>query len=97
MAFARAMTRCGAIFVLVLALAGAAAPAWADCADGIAALKARINGMSRTSPNYKPAQKELAKATAAQQDELTCDNEVARTWRIIRTPVPEPAPDEAQQ
>ena len=83
--------------ILVLALMLTAAPAMADCADDIASLKAHIDAMSRTSPNYGPAKKELAKAVDAQRDEAACDNEVARTWRVVRKPIPEPAPDEAQK
>jgi hypothetical protein len=89
------MTLRGLILVLVLMLA--AAPAMADCADDIASLKAHIDAMSRTSPNYGPAKKELAKAVEDQQDEFACDNDVARTWHAIRKPVPVANDDEAQQ
>jgi len=95
LAFVCAVTRFGAI--LVFASLCAAAPAWADCADDLATLKAHIDAMSRTSPNYKPAKNELTKAVQVKQDELACDNAVARTWRVIRKPIPEPEPDEAQK
>ncbi len=83
--------------ILVLALLMTAAPAMADCADDIASLKAHIDAMSRTSPNIGPAKKGLAKAAEDQQDEVACDNDVARTWRAIRKPVPVANDDEAQQ
>jgi len=83
--------------ILVLALAAAAAPAKADCRDDIASLQAHINAMSRTSPNFGPARKQLAKAVEDQHDELACDNDVARTWRAIRKPIPEDTADQAQK
>jgi hypothetical protein len=83
--------------IIVLALAAAAAPARADCADDIASLQAHINAMSRTSPNFGPARKQLAKAVDDRHDELACDNDVALTWRAIRKPIPEDTADQAQK
>jgi hypothetical protein len=83
--------------ILALALVAAAAPARADCADDIASLTAHVNAMSRTSPNFGPAKKQLAKAVEDQNDELACDNDVARSWRAIRKPIPEDNADQAQQ
>jgi hypothetical protein len=83
--------------ILALALVAAATPARADCADDIASLTAHVNAMSRTSPNFGPARKQLAKAVADRQDELACDNDVARTWRAIRKPIPEDTADQVQK
>jgi len=76
------------VVILTLAVMAVAAPAMADCRADIATLQARIDAMSRKSPNLGPAKKELAKAVDQQQDEVACDNQVARAWRALRKPVP---------
>ena len=83
--------------ILVLAFLAAAAPARADCADDITTLQARIATMPKKSPNLGPANKQLQKAIEQQpQDEVACDNAVARAWHAINKPLPV-ANENAQQ
>lgn len=76
--------------LLALALAGAAAPALADCRDDLALLKARLAASDQKAANVGAARKVLAKAGDIEDDELGCDNAVARAWRAFRAPPPDP-------
>lgn len=73
-------------------LAGLAAPALADCSDNIALLQEHLASLNKKSPNYAPAMKQLGEAQASQDDEVGCDNAVARAWQALRKkPAEQPA------
>jgi hypothetical protein len=84
------------IILLGLILAGAAAPAFGDCSDDITLLQARLASVNKKSPNYAPAMKQLGEAQASKDDEVGCDNAVARGWQALRKKPPEQPPGQDQ-
>jgi hypothetical protein len=88
--FSRAMML--RIVLAAVLVAGLAAPALADCSDDIALLQDHLASVNKKSPNYAPAMKQLNEAKGSQDDEVGCDNAVARAWQALRKkPAEQPA------
>ncbi len=74
--------------LLAAASLAVALPASADCKADMAELKARLAASNHKAPNVVRANTELLKAQANSDDEVACDNAVARAWRAYRTKPP---------
>jgi hypothetical protein len=76
----------GALAVLVSGLVGFTVPAKADCADGIKKVKA-YTARERDPERRIALRLLIGKAEAARPtSETACNNYVARTYRLLRTP-----------
>jgi hypothetical protein len=76
----------GAVAVLVSSLVGFTVPAKADCADGIKHVK-MYTARERDPERRRALHLLIAKAeTARPASETACNNYVARTYRLLRTP-----------